>query len=293
MRGFGIAIRADVLALVKADQRAAAQLADAATGLRSLTFDDDQGTSDRAVIQAVDFHGGPLPEKPPYLPPVPPPEGWSEDPLMRAAQKIAYGHAWDKHGHEFPGIMNQAQFAEFIHQKMQRAITDPSGLVIGRSVSDGVPLIYDPQENVLIIRDTRPNATDAGTAFRPDLKKDPNFVTDKFGSYQSTFTADDLADRAPQPPPSPSSPESSMGSVGPPSDLIAAPESGAGGGGGGGSWGDEKPATGAFPNLGSIKDRGTYVPPEELATQDGALGILGRILLGQRQPDATDPDSWA
>jgi hypothetical protein len=97
MRSFGIAIRADVLALVTADQRAATKIVEAAYGLRSLTFDEYQGISDRAVIQLVDFHGAPLPEKPPNPPAIPPPEGWSSDPIMRAAQKIAYGHAWTKH----------------------------------------------------------------------------------------------------------------------------------------------------------------------------------------------------
>jgi hypothetical protein len=211
---------------------------------------------------------------------------------MRAAQKIAYGHALKDHPADFLG-MNEAQFAEFIYQKMQRSITDPSGLVLGRSDSDGVPLIYDPEDNVLIVRDTRPAATDGGTAFRPDLIKDPNFVNKKFGSYQSAFTAEDLADHSQASPPSLSTPQASVGSVGPPSDTIAVPGSEAGGGGGGGSWADENTVPGAFPDLGNIKGWGTYVPPEELAKQDGALGILGRILLEQQPPDPHDPDSWA
>jgi hypothetical protein len=293
MRRFGIAIRSDVLALVRADEDAAAQMLRAANGLRSLDFGgDDRAASDRGVIQAVDFHGAPLPEKPPNPPPIPPPEGWSEDPIIRAAQKIAYGHALKDHPDDFPG-MNEAQFAEFIYQKMQRAITDPSGLVIGRSDTDGVPLIYDPKDNVLIVRDTRPNATDGGTAFKPDLNKNPNFIMKKFGSYQSAFTTDDLADRSQAPPPSPSPPKASVDSVGPPSDIIAVPGSEAGGGGGGGSWADENTVPRAFPDLGSIKGWGTYVPPEELAKQDGALGILGRILLEQQPPNPHDPDSWA
>ena len=75
---------------------------------------------------------------------------------------------------DFPG-MTAAQVADLIYQKMQRAITDPSGLTIGVSKSDGVPVIYDPKDNVLIIRDTRPNAPDGGTAFKPAAiqKKSP------------------------------------------------------------------------------------------------------------------------
>src|SRR4051812_18004098 len=117
MRSFGLAIRSNVLALVNVDELAAAQIVEAATRLRSLTFvGADRGASDHGAIQAIDFHGVPLPEKPAYPPPIPPPEGWSTDTVRRAAQKIAYGHAWDRHRADFPGIENQAQFAEFIYQ---------------------------------------------------------------------------------------------------------------------------------------------------------------------------------
>lgn len=269
MRGFGIAIRADVLALVKADQRAAAQLADAATGLRSLTFDDDQGTSDRAVIQAVDFHGVPLPEKPPYLPPVPPPEGWSEDPLMRAAQKIAYGHAWDEHRAEFPGIANKAQFAEFIHQKMQRAITDPGGLRLGLA-NDGAPVIYDPEDNVLIIRDIRPDTTQAGTAFKPEPTR-PNYVAKKAPYEVRIFKPEDLVDGAQMPS---SSPQTKQGSADVPRHVS-------------------QEGVGESSSRGSLPGWGTHISPDEAAKTDGALGILGRILLGQSPPDPRNPNSWS
>ncbi len=159
-----------------AARRAAAKIAAASAELRSLAFGEND-TRDSGVMQAVDFHGVPVPEKPAYLPPVPPAEGWSEDPLMRAAQKIAYGHAWDEHRTEFPGIDTKAQFAEFIRQKMQRAIEHPRGLRLGWT-KDGVPAIYDPEDNVLIIRDTRTDTTQAGTAFKPD-SPNPNYVADK------------------------------------------------------------------------------------------------------------------
>lgn len=89
---------------------------------------------------------------------------------MRAAQNIAYGHISDRvEGHvgDFPG-MTTAQVADLIYHKMQRAVTNASGLTIGASKSDRVPVIYDPKDDVLIIRDNRPNAPDGGTAFKPD-----------------------------------------------------------------------------------------------------------------------------
>ena len=187
-------IRSDVLALVKVDEDAAAQIDRAANGLRSLDFGgDDRDASDRGDIQAVDFHGVPLPEKPPNPPAIPPPEGWSSDPIIRAAQKVAYGHASDPdtgHMGDFPN-MDQADLAEFVYQKMQRAMNDPSGLILGYSESDGVPVIYDPKDNVLIVRDTRPKAPDGGTVFKPNT---PNKVGKKFGSYTSAFTRQELAD---------------------------------------------------------------------------------------------------
>lgn len=263
-RSFAATIRADVLALVSADERTAAQIASAATGLQSLGFGSFKDTGS---VQATGFHGLPVPQKPPNPPPIPPPEGWSQDPLMRAAQKIAYGHASNaKTGHmgDFPG-MTKAQLAELVYQKMQRAMTDPSGLVLGGSDTDGVPVIYDPKDNILIVRDTRPNAPDGGTVFKPDLEKDPSFATKKFGSYTSIFTPDQLADGPVAPASPPSLPESSHGSV----DTAAR--------------GDESPAAGSFP------DWGTHISPEEAAKSDGALGILGKIMLGQLPPDPNDP----
>lgn len=291
-RAFGAAIRSDVLALVEADDRAAAQIAVAATGLRSLKFDgDDRTASDRAAIQTVDFHGAPFPEKPPKPPAIPPPDGWSGDPIMRAAQRIAYGHAWDEHRADFPG-MTQAQLAELIHRKMQRSMTNPSGLTLGVSKSDGVPVIYDPRDNVLIVRDTRPNATEGGTVFKPDLAEDPEFVSKKFGWYESIFTPDQLADGSVSPTPTAAAqPELRQGAVGSPSDFnrgsvgTALPESA--GGGGGGSWGDEIPAESALP------DWGTHISPEEAAKHDGELGNLGKILLGLLPPASNGPDNTA
>ena len=210
---------------------------------------------------------------------------------MRAAQRIAYGHAWDEHRADFPG-MTQAQLAELIHRKMQRSMTNPSGLTLGVSKSDGVPVIYDPRDNVLIVRDTRPNATEGGTVFKPDLAEDPEFVSKKFGWYESIFTPDQLADGSVSPTPTAAAqPELRQGAVGSPSDFnrgsvgTALPESA--GGGGGGSWGDEIPAESALP------DWGTHISPEEAAKHDGELGNLGKILLGLLPPASNGPDNTA
>ncbi len=269
MRSLGIAIRADVLALVRADQRAATEITEAANGLRSLAFDDDEAARDRTGFQAVDYHGVPLPEKPPYQPPIPPPEGWSEDPLMRTAQKIAYGHAWDEHRREFPGITSQAQFAEFIHQKLQRAITDPSGLRLGLA-KDRAPVIYDPEDRTIIIRDSRSNSSSAGTIFRPP---DDDYVHRKSESYVSVFTPDQLEDG----PAALAPPETMRRAV-----EVASPE-------------PPKGANAPDQDLpgGFLPEWGTHVSPDETAKTDGALGILGRIILGQTPPDPHDPASWS
>jgi hypothetical protein len=274
-RSFAATIRVDVHALVRADDYAAAEILSAASGLQSLRFGND------GAVRAVGLHGAPFPEKPPNPPAIPPPEGWSQDPLMRAAQKIAYGHASDPdtgHMGDFPG-MTKAQLAEFVYQKMLRAFTDPSGLILGASDTDGVPVIYDPKANVLIVRDTRPNAPDGGTVFKPDLAKYPNFVADKFGSYVSVFTPDQLADGSVAPLPS------NAGTI---NDATpAAGSARADGGGGGGSWADEIPTTGSLPGW------GTHISPEEAAETDGDIGNLGKIILGQLPPDPNDPDNVA
>jgi hypothetical protein len=270
MRNFGMTIRSDVLALTKADELVAGRIAKAANGLRSLTFDDDPNAHE--PIQTVSFHGVPLPEKPPNPPAIPPSEGWSADPLMRAAQKIAYGHASDPDGGhmgDFPE-MDQSGLARLIYEKMQRAISEPYGLVLGGTSTDGVPVIYDPKDNVLIIRDTRPQAPDGGTVFKPN---DPSTIPKKFGSYVPAFTWQDLADGNT---PAPSS--------GPPSSS--------GGGAPGGETTDI--TTSATPNerpLGMFPNWGTSISPADAAKTDGEIGNLGKIVLGQVPPQ--NPDNIA
>lgn len=254
---FAIALHSRIRALFAADETAAAQIASAAAGLPSLSFSGE-------TIQAVGFHDTLFPERPVYSEPEPPPGGWSSDPLMRAAQRIAYGHAFDKHGHEFSG-MTKAQLAELVYQQMLRAVTDPKGLILGGSRKDGAPLVYDPQSNVLIVRDTRPGAPpDGGTVFRPNLLSEPNTFDEVFGSYTPVFTQEQLADGAVMPPPG-----TQQGSVG---VGAAAPT-------------DERPRT--------LPDWGTAVSPDELAEIDGELGIIGTILRGQRPPHVVDLDHIA
>jgi hypothetical protein len=71
------------------------------------------------TYEAAGFFTAPFPEKPPNPAPTPPPDGWSADPLTRAAQKIAYGHSFDKHAIDFTG-MTRAQLAREI-ERMFRA----------------------------------------------------------------------------------------------------------------------------------------------------------------------------
>ncbi|MFZ0834379.1 MAG: hypothetical protein WAM92_15125, partial [Mycobacterium sp.] len=217
-----------------------------------------------------------LPEKPPNPVPEPPPGGWSNDPLMRAAQKIAYGHASDRitgHMDDFPG-MSEDQLADLIYQKFQRAINDPRGLRLGASDSDGVPVIYDPKDNVLIVRDTRPNAPDGGTVFKPNLVERPNFVNDKTGWHESMFTPGQLADGPITAP----APATRQGNAGVPGGSVvngidsSAPPAPATGGSGEGSRGDPSPAPRTLPGW------GTYVPPDQAAESDGPIGILGKII---------------
>ena len=103
---------------------------------------------------------------------------------------------------------------------MQRAINDPRGLRLGAGNSDGAPVIYDPQDNVLIVRDTRPNAPDGGTVFKPDPVRDPDFVDDKFGWHESIFAPGQLADGPIAAPPSPPLPATNQGNTGVPGGPI-------------------------------------------------------------------------
>jgi hypothetical protein len=192
-----------VAALAASDQELATQIAAATRGVDDLTFTEPACVDDtifgddrRNGIRLVDhrFKEGPNPA------PDPPPGGWSDDPLKQAAQKIAYGHAGTKHLSEFPG-MTRDQLADLVFEKMKRSIENPGGLRLGVTIDDGAPLIYDPTDNVLIVRD--PNALDCGTVFKPDLKTYPNYVNEKFGSHEPSHQRGQLSDR---PVPAPAEP---------------------------------------------------------------------------------------
>jgi hypothetical protein len=154
---FAIEIHQRAVQLVGLDQQVAGRVTAAVAGIGDTTFDEPSTHG----VQAVDFHA-PIPEHP-NIEPEPPPGGWSNDPLRRAAEKIAYGHAWRFHAHEFPGLTKD-QLADVVEDMFRRSYENPSSLVIGRT-EDGVPALYDPKTNTLIIRN--PKALDAGTAYRP------------------------------------------------------------------------------------------------------------------------------
>jgi hypothetical protein len=108
-------------------------------------------------------------EPPPPPPPKPrpglpqPPGGWSNDPALEDAQRIAYGHAWNKHQSEFPG-MTQDQLAELIRGMLTGdPRTDPD-LHVGQTPT-GTTAIY--KDGVLVLYDPA-NTGDLGTVFKPD-----------------------------------------------------------------------------------------------------------------------------
>lgn len=157
-------IRTKALALSAADQEAAARISSVGASLGSVYFREGPDfDGNESVIQAVDFRSTPIPEKPSWTSPNPPPGGWSDDPITRAAQKIAYGHASIKHAAEFPG-MSKDQIAAEIERILRTNSTNPGSLIVGRT-ADGAPALYDPKTNTIVIRD--PGAADGGTVFKP------------------------------------------------------------------------------------------------------------------------------
>jgi hypothetical protein len=191
-QGYAAFIGHRVAALVTGDQEVAAQITAATRGVENLTFTESPGVHDtdddkRNGVQLVDHHFKDAPNPAPD----PPPGGWSADPLMRAAQKIAYGHAGTDHMSDFPG-MTRDQLADLVYGKMKRSIDNPGGLRLGVTNSDGAPVIYDPKDNVMIVRD--PNGADAGTVFKPNLQKYPDYIDRKFGGSVKSFRPGQLTD---------------------------------------------------------------------------------------------------
>ncbi|MEH3139052.1 MAG: hypothetical protein PGN37_02525 [Mycobacterium kyogaense] len=175
-------------ALAAADQRAAEQLRRAAEGLASLSLESPREPD--TPVQLVDFHSAPPPEKPSWTSPDPPPGGWSDDPITRAAQKIAYGHASTKHlANEWPPGTTRDDLAREVERMMRSSIKPESGMIIGRTV-DGAPAIYDPKSNTLLIRDAA--AGDAGTVFKPT--RGQAYLADKVPVRVPSLSTSDLAD---------------------------------------------------------------------------------------------------
>ena len=181
-----------VATLVTSDHQLTTHIAAATKDIDALSFNEGHGIDDTTVgadkndrVQAVDYHtlkDAPNPE------PDPPPGGWSSDPLMRAAQKIAYGHASIEHAEQFPG-MTKDQLADLIYGKLKRSIENPENLQLGVA-EDGAPIIYDPGDNIVIIRD--PTGADCGTVFKPD--QGPNYLLRKSIGAVKSFKSGQLAD---------------------------------------------------------------------------------------------------
>lgn len=51
-------------------------------------------------------------------------------------------------------------------------------MIVGETPNSGVA-IYDPKTNILVIRDLRPNATQAGTVFEPEVPDLPKYLEGK------------------------------------------------------------------------------------------------------------------
>jgi hypothetical protein len=185
---FAIEIHQRAVQLVGLDQHVAAGVTAAVAGIGDITFDDPSTHG----VQAVDFHA-PIPENP-NGEPEPPPGGWSNDPLRRAAEKIAYGHAWDDQFKDIPG-MTKDRLAAIVADMFRRNLENPGSLVIGRT-KDGDPVLFDPTTNLLVIRDR--NAFDAGTVLRPDQPNLQRFLNDKVPTRFASIPAGELQDAFPR-----------------------------------------------------------------------------------------------
>ncbi|HET6731222.1 hypothetical protein [Mycobacterium sp.] len=210
-------IRAKALALSRADQDAAARISSFGASLGTVSFREGPDfDGNENVIQAVDFRSTPIPEKPPWTSPNPPPGGWSDDPITRTAQKIAYGHAGVKHAAEFPG-MSKDQIAAEVERILRTNSTNPGSLIVGRT-ADGAPALYDPKTNIIVIRDA--GAADGGTVFKP--RAGEAYLESKMPTRLPSIPPAELADtpfRAP-----PAEPPGSRGPRGGIPPMVGQPE---------------------------------------------------------------------
>jgi hypothetical protein len=165
-------IRHRVATLVSTDQELGNRISAATEEIDNLTFRETEGDDTRNHVQAVDDHTF---KDAPNPAPDPPPGGWSQDPLMRVAQKIAYGHALDAchHLEDFPDLTPD-QLADLAHRMMQDSISNPKGLILGTSKTDGAPVMYDPKTNTAVIFDPtgEGRVSDVGTVFKPENGSD-------------------------------------------------------------------------------------------------------------------------
>ena len=188
-------IREKAAALAAVDQQTADRIATAAAGLQESSFETSGTQGGSPPAQLVDFRGVPMPEKPSWTSPEPPPGGWSDDPVTRAAQKIAYGHASTKHlAREWPAGTTREQLASEVERIMRAGMNPSGGMVVGRTI-DGAPAIYDPKTNTLVIRD--PGAADAGTVYRP-TRGEP-YVAEKVPTRLPSLPPNELGDAPARP----------------------------------------------------------------------------------------------
>ncbi|OLP00994.1 hypothetical protein BVU76_17990 [Mycolicibacterium porcinum] len=155
-------IRWAVEQLTQADKLVGDRLQAKAADLEGIRFEGegDHGAESNDV-QLVDHHFKLDP--PPSDPGLPqPPGGWSNDPVMEDAQRIAYGHAWQKHISDFKG-MTQDQLAKLVHDMLTgNPQSDPS-LHVGQIPGRSSTAIY--KDGILVIHD--PLTGDGGTVYRP------------------------------------------------------------------------------------------------------------------------------
>jgi hypothetical protein len=152
-----------VAAFVTREAETAAELTRSAATLGTVQTNFPHHDND---IQALDT-GTPRPQAPHPAAPDPglpqPPGGWSEDPVMDVAQRIAYGHAWRDHAEQFPG-MTQDQLADLVHRMLTGNPNTGPDLFVGQMPS-GSTAIY--KDGILVVDDPR-NTDDLGTVFKPD-----------------------------------------------------------------------------------------------------------------------------
>ena len=78
--------------------------------------------------------------------------------VKRTAERIADGHAFHKHRHEFRTIRTWRQFVDRIVDVMATAN-------VVRELRGGRTAYYDEDSNTLVLQD--PSARDGGTMFKP------------------------------------------------------------------------------------------------------------------------------